>query len=76
MRIYYYTIGLVARGKGVVCTLELFYSVEITAIISCLISCQYSKANSHDKEVQKLYEEMEQQIKAEKERIHNEVSMS
>lgn len=34
----------------------------------------YSKAYSHDKEVQRLYEEMEQQIRAEKERIHNEVS--
>ena len=33
----------------------------------------YSKANSHDKEVQRLYEEMEQQIRTEKERIHNEV---
>ena len=32
-----------------------------------------SKTNSHDVEVQKLYEEMEQQIRTEKERIHNEV---
>lgn len=37
--------------------------------------CQYSKANSHDKEVQRLYEEMEQQIKTEKERIRNEVGI-
>jgi len=37
--------------------------------------CLYcSKSNSHDKEVQKLYEEMEQQIRTEKERIHNEVT--
>lgn len=38
-------------------------------------SFQYSKANSHDKEVQRLYEEMEQQIRTEKERIRNEVSI-
>ena len=34
----------------------------------------YSKANSHDKEVQRLYEEMEQQIRTEKERVYNEVN--
>ncbi|KAJ7370584.1 Calcium release activated channel regulator [Desmophyllum pertusum] len=37
-----------------------------------LESALKSKANSHDKEVQKLYEEMEQQIRSEKERIRNE----
>ena len=33
-----------------------------------------SKSSAHDEEVRKLYEEMEQQIKVEKERILNEVS--
>lgn len=37
-----------------------------------LESALKSKTNSHDVEVQKLYEEMEQQIRTEKERIHNE----
>ena len=32
-----------------------------------------SKSNSHDKEVQRLYEEMELQIRTERERIRNEV---
>ena len=44
-------------------------------IIILHFSCQYSKANSHDKEVQRLYEEMEQQIRTEKERIRNEVGI-
>ena len=34
---------------------------------------RYSKSTAHDEEVQKLYEEMENQIKGEKERILNEV---
>ena len=34
----------------------------------------HSKSNAHDEEVRRLYEEMEQQIKAEKDRILKEVS--
>ena len=34
----------------------------------------YSKTTAHDEEVRKLYEEMEVQIKQEKEKILNEVS--
>ena len=45
--------------------------VIVRMIVNFSFYC--SKANSHDKEVQKLYEEMEQQIRTEKERIHNEV---
>ena len=36
----------------------------------------FSKVNSHDTELQKLYEEMEQQIKAEKDRIRAEVKQA
>lgn len=62
-------VALAADAKSLVKNCKQLW----LSLIILHFPCQYSKANSHDKEVQRLYEEMEQQIKTEKERIHNEV---
>lgn len=66
-----------------------FWRVTISWYVLCNCKCTlwllsyrmcmcdvFSKSSAHDEEVRKLYEEMEQQIKVEKERILNEVSFA
>lgn len=45
-----------------------------STLTSILFLSYFSKNTAHDQEIQKLYEEMEYQIKQEKERILTEVS--
>ena len=48
-------------------------SLNTCVLIVVFFLSYNSKSNSHDKEVQRLYEEMELQIRTERERIRNEV---
>ena len=48
-------------------------SLNTCVLIVVFFLLYNSKSNSHDKEVQRLYEEMELQIRTERERIRNEV---
>lgn len=52
------------------------YDCQLAGSILTSILClsYFSKNTAHDQEIQKLYEEMEYQIKQEKERILTEVS--